>query len=309
MPEITDLKDMRLTLGPVLFNWPADEWQNFYARIADEAPVDTVVIGETVCAKRLPFFEGLLPEVIERLQRGGKEVVLATLGLIMNDRERQAVADHVSVQTLMVEANDISAVATLSGRSFCVGPMMNVYNEGTLAFLAAHGAARVSLPAELPSSSLAALAASSSIDLEVQAFGRIPLAISARCYHARAHNLHMDGCQFVCAEDPDGMTVDTLDGEPFLTVNGVQTMSHTYLNLIAEVESLCDMGISRRRLSPQHLDMVSVSGVFRDFLDSRIGVAEADAKLSHLSADVPFSNGFFHGREGRVFAAGPLDAE
>jgi O2-independent ubiquinone biosynthesis protein UbiV len=309
MPAMKKTQDMRLTLGPVLFNWPAKEWQDFYARIADEAAIDSVVIGETVCAKRLPFFEDLLPDIIERLQRGGKEVVLATLGLIMNDRERQAVADHVSIQTMMVEANDISAVAGLSGRPFCVGPMMNVYNEGTLAFLASHGAARVSLPAELPATSLSALAASSSVDLEVQAFGRIPLAISARCYHARAHNLHMDGCQFVCAEDPDGMTVDTLDGEAFLTVNGVQTMSHSYLNLVAEVESLCAMGIDSLRLSPQHLDMVSVVQVFRDLLDARHNVAEADAKLGQLSGEVPFSNGFFHGREGRVFAAGPLDAE
>ncbi|MCP3056298.1 U32 family peptidase, partial [Aurantimonas sp. LRZ36] len=37
---------MRLTLGPVLYNWPADEWSDFYARIADEAPVDRVVVGE-----------------------------------------------------------------------------------------------------------------------------------------------------------------------------------------------------------------------------------------------------------------------
>ena len=43
---------MRLTLGPVLFNWPTPMWTDFYARIADEAPVDRVVIGEVVCSKR-----------------------------------------------------------------------------------------------------------------------------------------------------------------------------------------------------------------------------------------------------------------
>ncbi|MBT6094705.1 MAG: U32 family peptidase [Rhodospirillaceae bacterium] len=300
---------MRLTLGPVLYNWPVDEWRDFYARIADEAAVDTVVVGETVCAKRLPFFEALLPEIIERLQSAGKDVVLATLGLIMTEKEREVAAQHAATEGVMIEANDISVVAALAGRSFHVGPMMNVYNEGPLAFLAGRGAARVTLPPELPASSVSVLAGAGAAEIEVQAFGRVPLAISARCYHARARNLHKDGCQYVCAEDPDGMTVETLDGEPFLAVNGVQTMSLSYLNLAAEVESLAAMGVSGLRLSPQHMDMVSVSQVFRDLLDGRLSIDEADGKIAALSGDVPFSNGFFHGREGRAFTADSLQAE
>jgi collagenase-like PrtC family protease len=52
--------EMRLTLGPLLFNWPAERWRDFYARIADEAPVDRVVLGEVVCSKRQPFHEALI---------------------------------------------------------------------------------------------------------------------------------------------------------------------------------------------------------------------------------------------------------
>ena len=63
---------MRLTLGPVLFNWPTPMWTDFYARIADEAPVDRVVIGEVVCSKRSPFRSDAIVDVIERLERGGK---------------------------------------------------------------------------------------------------------------------------------------------------------------------------------------------------------------------------------------------
>ena len=40
-----------LTLGTLLHNWPADRRRDFYFRIADEAPVDTVCLGEVVCAK------------------------------------------------------------------------------------------------------------------------------------------------------------------------------------------------------------------------------------------------------------------
>ena len=59
--------DTKLTLGPLLFNWTAEQRRDFYARIADEAPVDTVYLGEVVCPKRLPFFQGDLPDIAERL--------------------------------------------------------------------------------------------------------------------------------------------------------------------------------------------------------------------------------------------------
>ena len=60
-----------LTLGPVLFHWEAAAWRDFHLRIADEAPVDTVVIGEVVCSKRMPFVAEHLPAVIDRLRAGG----------------------------------------------------------------------------------------------------------------------------------------------------------------------------------------------------------------------------------------------
>ncbi|HUI94161.1 MAG TPA: U32 family peptidase, partial [Xanthobacteraceae bacterium] len=43
---MTQRARLALTLGPVLFNWPADRWRDFYVRIADEAPVDRVCVGE-----------------------------------------------------------------------------------------------------------------------------------------------------------------------------------------------------------------------------------------------------------------------
>ena len=48
-----------LTLGPVLFNWQPERWRDFYFRIADEAPVATVYLGEAVCSKRAPLFDEL----------------------------------------------------------------------------------------------------------------------------------------------------------------------------------------------------------------------------------------------------------
>jgi len=145
---------------------------------------------------------------------------------------------------------------------------------------------------------LSALARSTPVALEVQIFGRVPLAISARCYHARAHGLHKDGCQFVCAEDPDGMSVETLDGEPFLSVNGTQTLSHTVLNLMGELEALRGMGINAFRLWPHSIDMVAITEVFRDVLDGRRAADDGSRQLEALASFAPFSNGYYHGREG-----------
>ena len=49
-----------LTLGPNLFNWAPESWRDFYFRIADEAPVSIVYLGETICSKRAPLFDELL---------------------------------------------------------------------------------------------------------------------------------------------------------------------------------------------------------------------------------------------------------
>ena len=37
-----------LSLGPVYFLWDGPKWRDFYFRIADEAPVEHVTLGETV---------------------------------------------------------------------------------------------------------------------------------------------------------------------------------------------------------------------------------------------------------------------
>lgn len=297
-----DANKAKLTLGPVLFNWQPEKWRDFYFKIADEADVDTVNIGEMVCSKRTPFFEPYMAEVAERLMAGGKEVVFSTLSLIMTKREMEGVRDLTGAEDFFVEANDISAASLLAGRPHAIGPMVNVYNEGTLAFLVRQGATRISLPGELPKESLKALAASTDVELEVQVFGRLPLAISARCYHARSRGWSKDSCQYACGDDWDGMDLETIDGDPFLAVNGTQTMSYSCCNLGAELPELMDMGIRRFRISPHNTDMVAVSAVFRRLSNGEITPDEADETLEQLMDGLPFSNGFYHGIEGSAFA-------
>jgi len=295
----------KLTLGPVLFNWKPETWRDFYFRMADEAPVETVHLGEVVCSKRTPFFEKYIPEVAERLAAAGKEVVLYSLALIMSEKERDGARSLAAdAGEFLVEANDYSVAAALKGRAHVIGPLVNVYNEGTLAYLARHGAVRVCLPPELPATTVALLARQGLAEIEVMAFGRLPLAISARCYHARSRNLHKDGCLYVCGEDADGMDVDTMDGKPFLTVNGTQTMSFHYANLLGELPELAQLGVGRFRLSPHSCDMVAVAKLFRDTLDGKLSVEEALNHLDGLAPNAAFSNGYIHGREGHMTVCG-----
>jgi collagenase-like PrtC family protease len=289
----------RLSLGPLLFNWGPERRRDFYLRIADEAPIDIVYLGEVVCSKRAPFFNPHLPAVAERLTRAGKEVWFSSLALVEQERERAALAELASDPELRIEANDLGAVGLLSGRPHAIGPFVNCYNEATLAWLAANGAVRVTLPAELSAATLATLAeVATGVELEVQAFGRMPLALSARCYHARAHGLAKDGCQFVCDRDPDGLEVATLEDEPFLAINGTMTMSHAILNLLAWLSAPAAKGIGCLRLWPHAIDMVAVARCFRETADGRREPREAERQLQTLAPFAPFCDGHMQGRPG-----------
>ncbi len=299
-----------LSLGPVFFHWPPQCWRDFYFRLAEEAPIDAVYLGEVVCAKRIPFTAPEIEAVLSRLKRGGKRVFLSSLALIGNEREAALMRDLCAEVEATIEANDVGLLDLVAGRPHVLGPFLNIYNESTLSYFAAKGAVGACLPAELPGRSLARLAATAPIPLEVHAFGRLPLAISARCFHARAQRLHKDGCQFVCGRDQNGLVVNTLEGEPFLAVNGLQTLSYTCLNLLGEVKRLEAAGISGFRLLPLAVDMVAVARLFREVLDGVSGAEEASSRLEDLVPGIPFANGFLYGAAGRSRqSALPLELE
>jgi collagenase-like PrtC family protease len=299
------LAPARLTLGPLLYHWPARRRRDFYLRIADEAPVDTVYLGEVVCSKREPEFAPLRDEVIARLRAAGKEVVLSTLALVTTPAEVAAIAALAGGE-LLVEANDVAGVQLLAGRPHVVGPYINVFNEGARDFLAGHGAVRIVLPVEMPAKSIGIVAGGGGgggVEFEVQVFGRQPLSVAMRCYHARAHERSKDHCQLVCGLDSDGMTARTIDGTDILTINGTQTLTHGHAVLLAELDELRSAGVRHFRLSPQDLDMVRVAGLYREVLERCREPGEALAALRALTGDVPFVNGFLHGREGLAWTA------
>ncbi len=151
---------------------------------------------------------------------------------------------------------------------------------------------------------LARAGAAAGVAVEVWGHGRAPLAISGRCYHARLHDRAKDSCQFVCGEDPDGRDVDTLDGQPFLTVNGVQTLGRAVTSVAGQIGDLAAAGVASLRLSPHSGAFAEVAGAYAAALSGQgAGLASA---LETLMPQATFCDGFVAGRPGaeRRFASG-----
>jgi O2-independent ubiquinone biosynthesis protein UbiV len=287
-----------LTLGPVLFNWDADRLRAFYKGIAENSKFDRVHLGEVVCGKRMPFTDAVWMDAIGWLEDAGKEVVLSTLSLPASPRERKTIADFCQGDHL-IEMNDVTALPARTGQPFVVGPLVNVYNERAAQFFAARGAVAACLPVELPLAAVGVIArACPELEIEVFAFGRLPLALSSRCYHARLHGLHKDSCQFVCEKDPDGLAVDTIDGQKFLAVNGVQTLSQDVQAYCPTADEAAAHGVRRLRISPHTADMCAVSAIYRDLLDGAIAPDAAVSKLRAMNLPGALIDGYMRGKAG-----------
>ena len=85
---------------------------------------------------------------------------------------------------------------------------------------------------------------------------------------------------------------------PVLRINGIQTLSDTYMSLLPELASLGAMGVTHARLMPQKIDMVALTRLFRDVLDERESMNTAEETFQHLCQGIGISNGFFHGVAG-----------
>jgi collagenase-like PrtC family protease len=265
---------MKLAVGPILYLWELRAALDFYAALCD-APVDIVYLGEVVCSKRRVLQREDWPMVAHALENAGKEVVYSTLALIEAESELATMVRIVDTSGGRLEANDMAVVQYAAGRPFVAGPHLNIYNDATLQWMAAHGARRWVAPVELPLATIAALGAArpAGLEIEVFAYGRLPLAFSARCFTARSHDLPKDDCGFICGNYPDGITLFSRDDQPFLTLNGIQTQSAAVQNLSDNVAELRAAGVDILRLSPQSRDFAAVIHAFRTALDTTGAVA------------------------------------
>ena len=294
----------KLSLGPVLYYWPREQIFDFYRTIA-QTPVDIVYLGETVCAKRRLMKPDDWLQVARILTEAGKEVVLSTLTLLEANSELSSLRKICNNSQYMVEANDMAAVQRVSARQpsdnkgFVTGPAVNIYNSRTLEVLAKAGLKRWALPVELSLETLSELHQNrpAGLETEVFVFGRLPLAYSARCFTARAHNLPKDDCQFRCLDYPDGLLLSTRDDESFLVLNGIQTQSAKTQNLLTELNNLIELDIDVLRISPQSSHTDKIIAVFNDCLHGKQTIDEAEKLLQHyiLTGEC---DGYWHNQPG-----------
>ena len=289
---------MKIALGPVQYYWSRVTMMQFYESMID-APVDIVYLGETVCSRR---HELRLPdwlEIAQMLADAGKEVILSTQVLLESGQDLATMRKIAGNKRFQVEANDMGAVHCLDGKPFVAGPFLNVYSRPTLEILAGLGARRWVMPLEMGREGLEQLQLDrpDGMETEVFAYGRMPLAFSARCFTARHRNIPKDNCQYVCMDHPDGLLLRTRESEPFLVLNGIQTQSALVYNLLNELRDMQDLRVDVLRISPQSEHTAQIASLFRQAADGALAGREAFERALPLMPAGP-CNGYWHGKPG-----------
>ncbi len=288
----------KLSLGPVLYYWAKDQLLDFYEEMA-ASPVDIVYLGETVCSKRSLMRTDDWFALAERLTASGKEVVFSTLALLEAESELKRLRRLCGNGKHMVEANDMGAVQMMKGKPYVAGHSVNIYNERTLSLLARQGLKRWVFPVELSKHTLKIMQERrpEGVETELFAYGRLPLAYSARCFTARAYNLPKDDCQYRCLDYPDGLTLSAQDDTRFLALNGIQTQSAHTFNLLSEIDSIRELAVDVLRISPQASHTGKVIDLFSRCLKGELDAESGAEKLERL-IPVGSCNGYWHGDAG-----------
>ncbi len=294
---------MKLSLGPLQYFWPREQVLAFYRQTRDW-PLDIIYLGETVCSKRRELGTRDWIALAEELADEGREIVLSGLALLEAESELGALQRVIRNGRFTVEANDMSAVQLCRENDvrFVGGPSLNIYNARTLQLLREDGLYRLVLGVEQGRELLRALdeqtrAGGETLpELEIIAWGRLPLSYSARCFTARALDVAKDQCGFRCIEHPDGLPLATRENQSFLTINGIQIQSHEVFDLCPELPELREAGIDILRLYPQIGDMASII----DYFDA---ARRGDLPQQRRGA----RNGYWDGGAGMNLPAQPPD--
>ena len=282
-----------------MYYWPQATVLDFYRAIA-ESPIDIVYLGEAVCSRRHEMRAPDWLQLAQTLRDAGKEVVLSTQILIESGADVKAMRKIARNGEFMVEANDMGAVHCLEGKApFIGGPHLNIYGVDTLNLLAELGMTRWVMPLEMSQADLAVMQRNRPVQLqtEIFAYGRMPLAFSARCFTARFRDLPKDDCQFSCLDHPDGLLMQTREHQDFLVLNGTQTQSALVYNLVDQLGAMRALGVEVARISPQANHTVRIIELFDAVRRGEMPGSQAMETMKALMPDGA-CNGYWHARPG-----------
>ena len=94
----------------------------------------------------------------------------------------------------------------------------------------------------------------------------------------------------------------TLDGQPFLAVNGVQTLSQSTASMAHRVETLAEAGVASLRLSPQSQGFGRICAFYADRLAGRLTAPALEALLRPMVPGQRLSDGFPAGPSGAAWS-------
>ena len=113
----------------------------------------------------------------------------------------------------------------------------------------------------------------------------------------RHYNLNKDSCEFRCLDHEHGLTMNTREHKPFLTINGIQTMSYGSQMLLPHHQEIADAGVGVLRLSPQLIEMPRIIELHRAVLDGATDADTACAELQEYATGTPV-DGYWRGQPG-----------
>ncbi len=261
---------MQFSLGPLLYYWPQKDVEHFY-QTCIQSEADIIYLGETVCSKRREMRLNDWMYIAKNLAYNGKQVVLSTMALLEAPSEVSVMKKYIDNGEFLIEANDVSAIQLAHEKNlpFIAGAALNLYNAQALQVMVKKGMTRWCMPVELSRDWLKKIIEQTQhlnirqhFEVEVFAYGHLPLAYSARCFSARAEKKPKDKCETCCINYPQGIKVKSQEDQMVFTLNGIQTQSGYCYDLHHELDSMAGL-VDIVRISPEDNQAIRVLERFK----------------------------------------------